>query len=83
MGADDPTLGEIAGPPITAIERDMREAGRHAARLLLERFAGVSLPPRRIMLTSQVVLRRSVAAPAPGRDVPAKRTARPRETISR
>lgn len=60
VGADDPVLGEIAGPTITVIDRDMREAGRQAARLLLERFAGVSLPPRRLMLTSTVTLRRSV-----------------------
>lgn len=62
VGADDSMLGEVAGPPITVIERDMREAGRQAARMLLERFAGNSLPPRRIMLTSQVILRRSVAS---------------------
>jgi LacI family transcriptional regulator len=60
VGADDARLGEIAGPTITVIDRDMREAGRQAARLLLDRFAGVSLPPRRILLTSNVLLRRSV-----------------------
>jgi LacI family transcriptional regulator len=60
VGADDSRLGEIAGPTITVIDRDMREAGRQAAGLLLDRFAGVSLPPRRIMLTSNVLLRRSV-----------------------
>ena len=70
VGADDSRLGEIAGPIITVIDRDMREAGRQAARLLLDRFSGVSLPPRRILLTSNVLLRRSVGhvsqmAPAP------------------
>ncbi|MGV3650267.1 MAG: LacI family DNA-binding transcriptional regulator [Devosia sp.] len=65
VGADDPALGEIAGPAITVIDRDMREAGRQAARLLLERFAGIQLPPRRLLLTSSVTLRRSVG-PAKG-----------------
>jgi LacI family transcriptional regulator len=68
VGADDPTLGEIAGPPITVIDRDMREAGRQAARLLLERFSGVTLPPRRLMLTSNVMLRRSVGPVIPPSD---------------
>lgn len=60
VGADDAQVGEICGPAITMIERDMREVGRQAARMLLDRFAGVSLPPRRAMLGSNVVLRNSV-----------------------
>ena len=43
--------------------RDMVEVGREAGRLLLERLRGVSLPPRRMMLPSRVVLRDSIAAP--------------------
>lgn len=73
VGADDTRLGEIAGPTITVIDRDMREAGRQAARLLLDRFAGVSLPPRRIMLTSNVLLRRSVGRAPEGVHASAER----------
>jgi LacI family transcriptional regulator len=61
VGADESEMAEIAGPPITMIERDMREVGRNAARMLLERFDGLSLPPRKMMLASKVVLRKSVA----------------------
>lgn len=59
-GADNGLVGEITGPAITMIERDMREAGRRAASLLLDRFADPGLPPRRLMLSSRVVLRQSV-----------------------
>ncbi|WDR03947.1 substrate-binding domain-containing protein [Devosia algicola] len=65
VGADDTELGEIAGPPITAIERDMREVGRMAAKLLLDRFTGNALPPRTIIQSSQLVLRKSIAKVQP------------------
>lgn len=58
-GADNGLVGEITGPAITMIERDMREAGRRAANLLLDRFADAALPQRRLLLTSDVVLRDS------------------------
>ena len=61
VGADDPALAEIAGPPMTVIDRDMREAGRQAARLLIERLENPGMPPRRLMLASAVTLRRSVS----------------------
>lgn len=63
VGADDLLLSEVAGPTITIIDRDMVEVGTEAARLLLDRLRGIELPPRRILLSSSVVLRRSIAAP--------------------
>ncbi|WDR05220.1 LacI family DNA-binding transcriptional regulator [Devosia rhodophyticola] len=71
VGADDTELAEIAGPPITAIERDMREVGRMAAKLLLDRFAGNALPPRTIIQSSQLVLRKSIGKVQPTRRAPA------------
>lgn len=65
-GADNGLVGEITGPAITMIERDMREAGRRAASLLLERFAHPALQQRRLLLTSSVVLRDSTG-PVRGR----------------
>jgi len=72
VGADDAHVGDICAPPITMIERDMRQVGRMAAGLLLERFKGVSLPPRRVMLDSRVVLRSSLAPASAGKK-PAQR----------
>lgn len=63
VGADDLLLSEVIGPPVTVIDRDMVEVGRAAGRLLLERLNGLSLPPRRVLLPSTVVLRGSIAAP--------------------
>ncbi|MCX5496608.1 LacI family DNA-binding transcriptional regulator [Kaistia dalseonensis] len=63
VGADDPLLGDLVYPPITVIDRDMVEVGRQAAGLLLDRLRGLDMPPRRIMLGSNVLLRRSIAAP--------------------
>ena len=50
----------VAIPP----DRDMGEVGRVAARMLLNRLTGFVGPPRRLMLSSTVVLGRSVASPA-------------------
>ncbi len=63
VGADDPLLGELVFPPITVIDRDMAEVGRQAAGFLLDRLKGLDAPPRRIMLGSDVLLRRSIAPP--------------------
>jgi LacI family transcriptional regulator len=63
VGADDPLLGELVFPPITVIDRDMVEVGRQAASLLLDRLKGLDAAPRRIMLGSNVLLRRSIAPP--------------------
>lgn len=63
VGADDLLLSEVVGPPVTVIDRDMVEVGREAARLLLDRLAGIDLPPRRVLLPSSVILRDSIAAP--------------------
>jgi LacI family transcriptional regulator len=63
VGADDRQLAELAGPEITTVERDMREVGRTAARLLVERLGGLADPPRRLLLPSTVVLGRSVGPP--------------------
>ncbi len=66
VGADDIEIGPVAGPAITMIERDMFEAGRLAARFLLDRLEGVDGPARRLILDSRVVMRQSVAAPGSG-----------------
>ena len=63
VGADDPLLGELVFPPITVIDRDMVDVGRQAARLLLDRLNGLDLPPRHIMLGSNLLMRRSTAVP--------------------
>ena len=63
VGCDDLLVSDLVVPPITMIDRDMVEIGATAARLLLDRLHGNTLPPRRVMLPSSVVMRRSIAAP--------------------
>lgn len=64
IGVDDVLLADLLGPPITVIARDVVKSGQEAARLILERLRNPDQPPRRIMLGSELVLRRSTAAPA-------------------
>ena len=63
VGADDALIGELIDPPITVIERDMDAIGRLAAQMLLERLRGLDAPPRRALLGSTVLLRRSLGPP--------------------
>lgn len=63
IGVDDILLADLVGPPITVIARDVVRTGSEAARLVLERLRNPGGPPRRLMVDSEIVLRRSTAPP--------------------
>lgn len=64
IGFDDHSFAELLDPPLTVIERPTEEQGSRAMRLLLDRLDG-SAPgaPRRIVLPTRLVARRSCAPP--------------------
>jgi LacI family transcriptional regulator len=58
-GFDDFELADLLGLPLTVVAYDPRELGREAARLLIDRIAGLrrgqSLAPRRIVIPTKLV----------------------------
>lgn len=64
VSCDDVPLSELYTPPITVIHRDMRQMGREAAELALERIDEPARPPRTVVLPTHLVMRESTG-PAP------------------
>jgi LacI family transcriptional regulator len=66
VGFDDHAVADLLDPPPTVIDRPMEEQGAVAMELLLDRLAGrMPSAPRRIVLPTRLVVRRS-CAPPPG-----------------
>jgi len=63
VSSGETELAELASPPITVIRWDLAAFGREAANLMLHRVADPAAPPRRIIVTCELVLRDSCAAP--------------------
>lgn len=63
LGYDDIAYARLASPGITTVRQPAREMGAAAARLLLERLAGVRGTGRRVTLEPVLVERASTAAP--------------------
>ncbi|MCZ0734794.1 LacI family DNA-binding transcriptional regulator [Phreatobacter sp. AB_2022a] len=66
VGHNDMPLVDMVEPPLTTIRIGPRDMGRDAARLLLERMTGSTLPARRIVLAPDLVERASTAPPRAG-----------------
>jgi len=60
---DEAPWMEIVSPRITTVAQPTKEMGREAARLLVERLAGLAGPPTRHRLPTRLVLRESTAPP--------------------
>lgn len=64
VGFDD-TTAALASPPLTTVALPMREMGAAAVDLLARRAAeGPSLPPQRVVLRSELVVRASCQPPS-------------------
>ena len=64
IASADSDVAQLALPAVTAIRWDLQEAGRIAARLLLQRLEETSeRPPRRVLLPTDLVLRDSCSPP--------------------
>ncbi len=67
VGFDDIPLAEHFDPPLTTVRLPAFSLGEKAGQLLLERIAGRPVPSR-TLLPTQLVIRESTSAVAPGRD---------------
>jgi len=61
VGMDDLPLSAFCSPPLTTMHIPMREIGAAALSLLLDDLSLATLPPRRIELACNLVLRQSTA----------------------
>lgn len=58
-GFDNMEMSAYVTPPLTSARSSGQEIGRQAARLALERLQNPTLPPRRLQIEAQMVLRQS------------------------
>jgi LacI family transcriptional regulator len=65
VGFDDFELADLVSPPVTVIRHDTYRMGAHAAEFVFERLAGPSPPPRRIIVSTELVVRGSGEVPPP------------------
>jgi len=61
VGFDDVRLASFANPPLTTIAQPKYEMGVLAVEMLLERMQDYDMPPRRGLLDTTLVIRRSTA----------------------
>lgn len=67
VGTLDSSLAELFDPPIMVENWDYAEVGRLAARFALERIeAPAGTPPKRIMISSDIIMRASCGPPPRG-----------------
>lgn len=59
IGADDIPTARVAAPPLTTIQFDLREAGRHRAEAVIARLAGLEPPAAANSVTLRLVQRDS------------------------
>ena len=66
-GIDDAEYAALLPVPLTTLRQPTRQIGAAALAAMLDRVAGVDLPPRDILLQGTLVVRRSSGTPAGGR----------------
>jgi DNA-binding LacI/PurR family transcriptional regulator len=82
VGFDDIPEARYYTPPLTTVRQDFGEVGRQALNVLVERMSGAGDPEPKIRVSTELVARRSAAAP--GGNTPSKvhRKLLPRDPIS-
>ena len=73
VGFDNLDFAEFTAPALTTVYQPGYQLGTTAARLLLERIAGLKQPFQKIVLPTELKIRGSVAPPADGRSLPRPR----------
>jgi DNA-binding LacI/PurR family transcriptional regulator len=66
VGFDDLLFTKWAGPPMTTMRQPLVRMGATAARMILALGSGESLPEQRVVLSTELVVRQSTAAPPIG-----------------
>lgn len=64
VGYDDIAYAPYLSVPLTTVRQQTQRMGRTAAQLLLERFGGAEMPPRRVVLAPELIVRASSGASA-------------------
>ena len=59
VGFDDSQIAATSDPPLTSVRQPIEEMGREMVRLLLEHTADPGSVPRKVILATQLVRRRS------------------------
>jgi len=66
VGIDDVEYATLTPVPLTTMRQPLGAIGRIAAKLLLDRLADPSLPPREVLLEGELIIRRSCGSPSAG-----------------
>jgi DNA-binding LacI/PurR family transcriptional regulator len=78
VGFDNLDFAEFTAPALTTVYQPGYQLGTTAARLLLERIAGLQQPPRKVVLPTELKIRHSVAplsgVPASSQPMPSTET---------
>ncbi len=75
VGFDDSPLAETLQPPLTSVRQPIEEMGREMTRILLGEIASATAVPRRVILSTQLVVRASSGTVTPAAaTAPAERT---------
>jgi DNA-binding LacI/PurR family transcriptional regulator len=59
VGFDDSSIAPTSEPPLTSVRQPIEEMGREMVRLLLEQVARPGTVPRKVILATKLVRRRS------------------------
>jgi DNA-binding LacI/PurR family transcriptional regulator len=63
VGFDDIALASQIDPPLTTLRINRREMGRLAARALLDQIESPAVPPTKLLLQTELIVRRSCTRP--------------------
>jgi LacI family transcriptional regulator len=64
VGFDDILTSSMVHPPLTTVRQPLKEMGRRATQMLLARIENPSLPPERVDLPTELVIRQSCSGRA-------------------
>jgi DNA-binding LacI/PurR family transcriptional regulator len=65
VGFDD-SIARTVDPPLTSVRRPIEEMGREMTRLLIQAIQSPNSVPRRVLLTTELVVRASSVAKTSG-----------------
>jgi LacI family repressor for deo operon, udp, cdd, tsx, nupC, and nupG len=65
LGFDDIAFARYTDPPLTTVAQPRDEMGREAMLMLLQLLGDRTIPPRKLVLRTQLVIRGSTAPPPP------------------
>jgi len=64
VGFDDHPWSAVSNPPLTVVRQPSRHLGQEAARMILTQLTGQPIPPERVILECELIVRESCTRPA-------------------